>query len=262
MRNVILIPARAGSKGIKNKNFLKVKGVPLTLRSINHARYIVSNQSLICISTDSSKLMELCVKVLNLKVDKKYIGQEFVFINSKIILHRRPAELSHDESLISDLLFYLRQKLNAAGIETANWLILQPTSPFRSKNELIQIKKILRAKMEDLNFSLVSVTKVSDMHPARMYRNGSKGTLKPESSYQKFYYKRRQDLPEVFIRDGGFYIIGNNLVENKLQYSRNPMPFYRDEPWSLNIDKNQELFLAKSLENSRIKEDPNESGNR
>jgi len=258
MVNVILIPARAGSKGVKNKNFLKVKGIPLSLRALTHANFIASSGSIICISSDSLKLIDLCAKFLNLKINEKCVNRGFVYIDSKFILHLRPPELSHDESIISDLLYHLQMEFNSLRIKTANWLILQPTSPFRSKDELLRIKQILKGRVNDPNFSLVSVTNVQDIHPARMYKIGGDGLLKPENGYKNFYYKRRQDFPEVLIRDGGFYVIGANLVAEKMQYSRSPFPFYRYDPWSLNIDKKKDLFLARGVMTNQINGDPNE----
>ena len=56
-----IIPARKGSKGIKNKNLKKVKGKPLVQYSIDTAKKI-QNLVDICISTDSLKIKKIILK--------------------------------------------------------------------------------------------------------------------------------------------------------------------------------------------------------
>ena len=40
MKNIFIIPARSGSKGIKNKNLKLINGIPLFVWSVIHAKYI------------------------------------------------------------------------------------------------------------------------------------------------------------------------------------------------------------------------------
>ena len=56
-----VIPARAGSKGIKNKNFIKINGVPLIQHTINTAINL-KNYCDIVISSDSKKIKKICKK--------------------------------------------------------------------------------------------------------------------------------------------------------------------------------------------------------
>ena len=64
-RSYILICARQGSKGIKNKNLQKVGKISLVEHSIKLAKKIKNN--FIIISTDSKKILKLQIKNLNLK---------------------------------------------------------------------------------------------------------------------------------------------------------------------------------------------------
>ena len=47
MKNIFIIPARSGSKGIKNKNLKLINGIPLFVWSIIHAKYIAKKDDLI-----------------------------------------------------------------------------------------------------------------------------------------------------------------------------------------------------------------------
>ena len=84
-----LIPARAGSKGIKNKNIIDLGGMPL----VEHTFKFVSNLKAIhklALSTDSKKIIEIC---------SKYKKIEVPFV--------RPEELSTDSANISDVSLHI-----------------------------------------------------------------------------------------------------------------------------------------------------------
>jgi CMP-N-acetylneuraminic acid synthetase len=59
---LIIIPARAGSKGIKNKNIVSVKGKPLIEYTINFAKKLNLNTEIL-VSTDSSEIAEISRKL-------------------------------------------------------------------------------------------------------------------------------------------------------------------------------------------------------
>jgi CMP-N-acetylneuraminic acid synthetase len=132
---------------------------------------------------------------------------------------------------------------------------MQPTSPFRSKSELVEIREIL-AVAKDERTSLVSMTKVEDSHPARMYRVTRRSRAKRLRGFRNDYHKRRQDLPPVYIRDGGIYFIGAKLVRDKLQYSKTPTVYSRQFPWSLNIDSEIDLLAAQNVPREQVAQDP------
>ena len=81
MNILCLIPARSGSKGIKNKNILKVNGFPMLVWSIKQAQESkYSKYMKIVLSTDSEEYR---------KIGLKY-GAEVPFL--------RPNEISGDLS--------------------------------------------------------------------------------------------------------------------------------------------------------------------
>lgn len=110
MKNTIIIPARAGSKRLKNKNFLILNDKSLMERTITFSKKI-NNIDQIIVSSDSSEIS-------NLK--KKY---------KDILFLKRPKYLSTDKSLIINTIYYLYDIFNK---KFQNLMILQPTSPYRS----------------------------------------------------------------------------------------------------------------------------------
>ena len=130
MKNTIIIPARAGSKRLKNKNFLIFNDKSLMERTITFSKKI-NNIDQIIVSSDSSEIS-------NLK--KKY---------KDILFLKRPKHLSTDKSLIINTITYL---YNIFDKKFKNLMILQPTSPYRSikhiNNEwskFIHLKKIYKS---------------------------------------------------------------------------------------------------------------------
>ena len=260
MSTVILIPARAGSKGVKNKNLVRIQGIPLVLRSLVHAEYLAHKDMQICISSDSFEILINCAKYLKIKLKKRNFSESIYLHYKKYIFHLRPNKLAQDESLIIDLIKCLQIKINEIGFDVSNWLLLQPTSPFRSRNELATVRKILLENANNQDISLVSVKDVNEIHPARMYTRQGSGNLYPLKQFKRYYFSRRQDLPNILIRDGGFYVIGSSLVLRSRQYSQNPVPLIREHPWNINIDSLNDLFLARGVLKSQLSKDPNTKG--
>jgi len=258
MSSIIIIPARGGSKGVIKKNKRSVKGVPLFLRTLNHAQVLARSSLNVCISSDDGETWELFLHHMNLE-GEKWVDIEFneLIQFGNIWFHKRSPELSRDNSLILSSLQEIRLILISKNLIFATWCLLQPTTPFRSRTELESIRKILE---ECGSFeSLVSVTKVEDSHPARMYT--IKGNfLVPVPGYEQFYYSRRQDLPALYIRDGGFYVIGDALVKDGFQYSHSPKHILRDWPWSINIDTSRDFSEASTVDLEFVADDPNEKG--
>ena len=59
MKNLFIIPARSGSKGIIDKNIQPINGIPLFVWSIIHAKYMSSSGDYICVSSDSDKYLSI-----------------------------------------------------------------------------------------------------------------------------------------------------------------------------------------------------------
>ena len=251
----VVIPARGGSKGIKGKNLINIRGKSLTLRSMIHAKNLVNDQNII-LSTDSE---EIVADIANFfKISEFDLKTNQICDFGPYKLNFRDHALSTDEALITDVLFSIRNSLLNLGYSIDLVCLLQPTSPYRSFNELIKLKEFMDTN-GNKQTSLVSVCLVEDMHPARMYSKLNGGFLKELEGFTEFRAFRRQDLPEIFIRDGGYYVIGDELISKKLQYSQQPMSFERKFPWTINIDSAADLLLAQYVEEIDLNQDPNES---
>tara|TARA_Y100000590_G_scaffold269029_1_gene302126 strand:- start:12434 stop:13147 length:714 start_codon:yes stop_codon:yes gene_type:complete len=191
--NLCIIPARKGSKGIKNKNIIKFLGKPLIQHTFDIAKKIIKEFDVL-VSSDSKIIKNLAIK------------------NNFIFLGLRPKILSNDKAKTKDVIrFELKriEKINKKKYK--NILLLQPTVPFRDhKKILYSLKKIKNKKFD----SVVSVSNVDAMHPLRMKK--FKGPYLINYIKQKNEnMKPRQSLPEVFIRSGAIYLFKRETLMKK-----------------------------------------------
>ncbi len=126
------IPARGGSKRIKNKNLKNFRGKPLifwTLKNSLNSKYIDK----IIVSSDSNQILKYSNKILK----------------NKFILSRRPKYLATDKSKVEKTLIYEIKKHKLDNFKYI--VLLQPTSPLRS-NKLLDstLKTILKRKINSL----------------------------------------------------------------------------------------------------------------
>lgn len=117
MKNQVLalIPARGGSKGLKNKNIRELCGKPLVAYAIETALKAASVDRVV-VSTDDPDIAELAVRY----------GAEVPFL--------RPKELAQDDSLVSEAIRHALGELEEQGYVPDALLTLYPTHIFRSVN--------------------------------------------------------------------------------------------------------------------------------
>ena len=215
------VPARGGSKGIKNKNLQKVKGRSLiewTFLSAQKCSYVDA----IVLSTDNS---EIASKAQN--------------IGYTVLL--RPSYLATDESLtIHSVLYALEQE--EISKNNYQWLLLlQATSPLRCTQDIYNAIEFCKTQQA---LSCVSVCSVRH-HPHFMV-SLQNSTLKP--AFSQLEEKRRQDLSPLYVLNGAIYFANIQwLKKNKkftdFQTQAYKMPFSR----SLDIDTKEDLLLAEFL---------------
>ena len=221
-----IIPARSGSKKIKNKNIIKIKKKPLIYFTIVEAiksKYIDE----ICLSTDSVKIQKI----------SKSIGLKSFFIRPKI--------LSTDTALTKDVVFHgLNQSEKFFKKKFDYIVLLQPTCPLRKSHHIDgAIVKIIKNNQN----SLISVCDVEGYHPNRM-KIIKKKLLINYTGNKLEDMRPRQILPKVFIRNGAIYISKVNfLKKNKVLTDSKSVPYIMDQTESINIDGPIDLQLAKVL---------------
>ncbi len=167
MSYLFLIPARGGSKRIKNKNLIKINEKPLIDYTLNVCKKFKTIDTVI--STDNDLIKNYCIKKGFLKV------------------HKRPIKYSRDSSPMIDVVLDYLSYLSKRKIKKYKYVILlQPTSPLRSYSD---VKKSLNFfKKKKLN-SLASISVMRE-HPYECIQIKDKKWKYLSEPKKKIYYQK------------------------------------------------------------------------
>jgi CMP-N-acetylneuraminic acid synthetase len=234
LKHIALIPARGGSTAIKDKNLQKIQGKSLVKIAWDqcHESKIFDQ---IILSTDSYDIASEVCKI----EDYDGIKNNSISEISKFgLLHKRSSRDSGIYSLVSELTFQIANNFTQDFL----WLI-QPTAPFRTKQEFKELKSL--SENQRNWSSIVSVTNAETIHPSKMFY--SKKYLKPILSLDIDDTQSRQLLPKVFIKDGGFYILKIKNLKERIFLGQKIMPFVRRNELNINIDNPEDLKIARYL---------------
>lgn len=220
-----LVLARGGSKGIKNKNLIKILGKPLIEYSFDQ----IKKSKLIdytILSTDSKKLIHLANKNL---IDTPFI---------------RPKNLSKDNSKSEDAILHTLNYFEKINKVFDYILLIEPTSPLRSHQD---IDNIIKFNIKNKFSSSVSLSEVSTCHPNFMY-NIKNNKITKEFKNKKYQSMPRQKISKLHFMEGSLYISNIKDFKNKKTFISNNTGGYILPKWkSFEIDEPIDLFIFESL---------------
>lgn len=178
-----LIPARGGSKGIKNKNLQLLGGKPLINWPIRAALASVSVGSVIC-STDSSTIAQ-------------------VARNAGATVSHRPPHLATDDALIIHTIRHELALLRERSRTDIEYLcLLQPTSPFVTA-EIIEAT--LSVAVRERFDVVCTARRVGADHPDAMFTRAANGSVRWLTTGDA-RSRRRQDGDALLVRSGLVYV--------------------------------------------------------
>lgn len=226
----VVIPARAGSKGIPGKNILDFCGKPLLAWSILQAKESLGVSN-VYVSTDGDDIAD--------------VATEF---GAQVI--RRPEEIATDTATSEDALRHAMHEIEKKE-PVSSVIFLQATSPLRRKND---ISDAIRAYWEGNYDSLFSMTVMEDYC---LWRQGDAGLESFSYDYKK--RGRRQERKPLYLENGSIYIFSKEVLEkynNRLggKIGMYSMPFH----CSYEIDSVEdipicEFFMKQILEGEQTK---------
>jgi len=218
-----IIPARAGSRGLPGKNIAPVCGQPLIVYSLDAARG-ASRLARTVVSTDGEDIAAVC----------RAHGGDVPFI--------RPADLARDETPTLPVLIHVLDRLEGSYDAV---MVLQPTSPLRLSKDIDEAIRMLEEDTEA--DSVISVVEVGDAHPARMKRMKD-GVLEDLPFSEEFEGQRRQDLPQLYLRNGAIYLTRTRVLREQLSLKGNRcLAYVMPRERSVNIDDALDLIFAQAL---------------
>ena len=223
MKTVALIPARAGSKGLPEKNIRYIAGKPLIAWSIEQA--LVSHRvSEVFVSTNSPKIAA---------ISKNY---------GAIVPFLRPNSISGDVATTESAVIHFCDYMLRHGKRFENILLIQCTSPVRAKERFDDAISVF---LENSYDSLVSV--------AASHRFYWKDLRCPTPMYDYRTRPRRQDILEkdkAYFETGSFYIFKRDkFLNEKNRICGNVGLYETPENEMFDIDGITDFSICESLLN-------------
>jgi N-acylneuraminate cytidylyltransferase/CMP-N,N'-diacetyllegionaminic acid synthase len=219
-----IIPARGGSKGLKNKNILPFNGKPLiyyTIQSALNSKKITK----IIVITDSLKIA---------KISRKF-GAEIPFL--------RPKRLSTSNSLAIDTYIYTINKLKKKNIFIKEFIVLLPTSPLRNSVDIDNAINLFKNKKAD---SVISMKELEC--PLAWSKKISENYLIKSSN--KFFKSNfnRQYYQKTFVPNGAIYIFNSQkLLKYKSYYFKKTYAYLMSKKKSIDINDIIDFKIAEFL---------------
>jgi N-acylneuraminate cytidylyltransferase/CMP-N,N'-diacetyllegionaminic acid synthase len=221
-----IIPARGGSKGLRNKNIMPLNGKPLISYTVRSAKASGIFDRLM-VTTDSEAIAKVA----------KRSGAEVPFL--------RPKRLATDTALAIDVIHHALGWLERNDRDRHYDLVfyLQPTSPLRIPEDYKRSVDLLIKRKAD------SVLGVCEARPSPMWSNvlpsnGSLGRFLKRSAVNK----NRQELPTYYRINGAIYLAKYSFIKRSSSWIGKRsyaylMPYER----SIDIDDEMDMALAKHI---------------
>lgn len=206
----ILIPARAGSKRIPNKNVVDICGRPMIEYCIEESLRVTDK---VYVSTDCSKIKKVCAGY------------------KEVTVIDRPAHLATDESTTNSVIAHFLE-----GRDIGVFTLVQATSPLIQASHLESgLNKFIKGEYD----TVISAYKTVQFYWSP---DGRPKNFDPSTK------KRTQDMEEWYVENGAFYITtkenfykNNNLVGKQVGFTE------MSKSESIDIDDHEDLELARSI---------------
>lgn len=208
------------------KNALMLGGIPLLGWTAEAVKQAGLSEATCILSTDDEEIADIGRKV----------GLEVPFI--------RPAELAKDETVVVDVISHALGWLDQErGIDPELVMLLQPTSPFRHPELLLQAVKML----EDPSVDGVMGVKPIYRNLATLFHADENMHMFPLGCNEKLE-TRRQDVDTIYTPDGTLYLIRTKKLHGpKGFFCENLRGVLMDQIASIDIDGILDWRLAEAV---------------
>lgn len=217
MIDVVIIPARGGSKRIKNKNLTPFLGEPMLSIAIKLAQKVSSN---VIVSSDSQNILDFALKF-------------------GVTIIERGEELSNDLiptlPVIKHALMELKKIIDIK--QHSAVLCLYPTAMFSTSEDILSAFKMLESNKYDY---IATVTKTSVFRSFELRNNCIKFL------FENYKNERTQDLPPIFRDAGQFYLgFAKSFLEEREILGGNTYGLILEN--AVDIDTSFDLKLAECI---------------
>lgn len=221
MKRIAIIPARSGSKGLKDKNIIDLCGKPLIAYSIEAALETGLFDHVI-VSTDSEHYAEIA----------QHYGAEVMM---------RGEALSNDKATTFIVLEDILKNRLQESIDY--FVLLQPTSPLRTSKHITEAIEKFEAKIENFDF-LVSM---KEAEHAKVLVNPIDDDESLKYFDTDFSNYRRQGYKDYSPNGAIFIAKPDSYLEQKHFFGAKALSYIMSAEDSVDIDGALDLIIAKSI---------------
>lgn len=223
MKNLAIVPARSGSKGVKDKNIRDLCGKPLMAYSIEAAL----NSGMfdeVMVSTDSVKYAEIA----------RQHGASVPFLRSKIT--------SSDTASSWDMVDEVLQNYSVLGKEFDTFCLLQPTSPLRTSEDIIAAYNLYQEK------AYFAVVSVCEAEHSPLWCGHLPKSCEFNNFVQQEQLKQRQTGEKFYRLNGAIYIVNiHEFANERYLYRKGSFAYIMSQDKSIDIDTEIDFTLAELL---------------
>ena len=225
MRNIAIIPARSGSKGLPDKNIKLLNGKPLIAYTIEAAKESRCFDT-IMVSTDSQKYADIAVEY----------GADVPFL--------RTDETASDTASSWAVVREVLEKYKDRGEVFDSFALLQPTTPLRQADD---IKNAYQMMLDKNAGAIVSVCEAE--HSITLYN-----TLPEDQSFVGFLrdpskYARQMEGKTYRLNGAIYFSKVNHFYENNYIYDSNCYAAIMPSQRSVDIDNELDFRMVEFLMN-------------
>ena len=230
MKNIAIIPARSGSKGLRDKNVRLMCGRPLLAYTIE-AAFESEQFDEVMVSTDSDRYAEIA----------KAYGAQVPFLRDP----KTSGDTANSWDVVDEVLTQYRERY---GKVFDTFCLLQPTSPLRDRQD---IKAAYQLFYQKASFAVVSVCE-AEHSPLWC------GYL-PESQELVNFVDRKgimqRQAGEKFYRlNGAIYLVDvKRFSQDRFLYQEGSFAYIMEQKKSIDIDTEIDFQYAELLMKSMLK---------
>jgi N-acylneuraminate cytidylyltransferase len=227
---VALVPARAGSRRVRNKNVRPLAQHPLIAYTIAAARASGIFGAVI-VSTDSPSIAKIAA----------HYGAEVPFL--------RPEPMASETSPDIEWLEFTLGRLRELGRTYDAFSILRPTSPFRKPET---IRRAWRQFLSDPGIDSLRAVEKCTQHPYKMWllrgQRMEPFVKEPATDGAPWHSRPYQALPPVYVQNASLEIAWSRVVfEQRSISGRVLAPFLTEGDEGFDINNPDEWWLAENM---------------
>lgn len=225
MKNIAIIPARSGSKGLKDKNIKDFCGKPLMAYTIQAAIDSGCFDE-VMVSTDSEKYAEIA----------KEFGATVPFLRSEATA----SDVASSWDMVEEVL----EGYKKIGREFDTFCLLQPTSPLRTAVDISAAYKLYK---EQASFAVVSVCEAEH---SPLWCGHLPANLEFIDFIDSEKMKQRQATGKFYRLNGAIYIVNTSRFKmDRYLYQQGSFAYIMSQNRSVDIDTELDFKFAELIMN-------------